>query len=245
MAKIALCFLTYGNLSQPKLWNSVINNNKALVNVYIHNKYKFIDNDYKLHRYCIKDTVDTKWGHNSLINATLKLFETAFLDEENAFFILLSDKCIPLYSLKFIYNDIFKRGLSQINECDHNSIRRYKNVKNKFFITPSEFYKQSQWMCLSRKDTEFFLKNNFLNIFKNNFFALDEHYWICLLNKHNRKYIKRNITYTNWELKKNSPKLYDSISTNEISQIKLLHNTYFMRKISDKCILPNYLINIT
>ena len=36
--KIALCFLTYDNLSQPKLWYNFIN---SKYNIYIHNKDKF------------------------------------------------------------------------------------------------------------------------------------------------------------------------------------------------------------
>ena len=34
--KIALCFLTYGNLSQPKLWSKIFNNNRYKLNVYLH-----------------------------------------------------------------------------------------------------------------------------------------------------------------------------------------------------------------
>lgn len=241
MSKIALCFLTYGNVSQPKLWSNIINSNTSILNIYIHNKHEFIDDEFNLHKYCINNRVATKWGNNSLINATLKLFETSFNNINNKFFILLSDKCVPLYSFKHIYAEIFKSKLSLINECNHKSIYRYNNVKNKEFIKPGDFYKQGQWMCLSRSDVSFFLNNSFLHLFKKNFFALDEHYWICILNKHKRPYIKKNITYTNWEAKKSSPKLYNNITENYIDEIKKKYNTYFIRKISDKCILPECL----
>ena len=49
-----------------------------------------------LKKYCIKDKVKTKWADISLIKATLKLFNIAFKNENNKYFILLSDKCIPL-----------------------------------------------------------------------------------------------------------------------------------------------------
>lgn len=240
MSKIALCFLTYENLSQPKLWSNVFNNNKSLLNVYIHNKYEFKDNEFEIHKYCIKNRVNTKWGHNSLINATLKLFEDAYSDVNNKFFILLSDKCIPLYSFKYIYDDIIRTNMSQINKCNHKSIDRYKNVNKKSFITPDDFYKQSQWMCLSRDDVGFFLDNSFLHIFKQNFFALDEHYWICILHKYNRPYIEKNITYSNWESKKANPKLYTEITNCEILKIKKIYKTYFIRKISNECKLPKW-----
>ena len=108
MQKIALCFLTYGNLSQPKLWSRIINENNDKLNVYIHNKNNFIDTEYNLERFCIKNKEEkTAWGHISLVRATLRLFEEAYKNEENVAFILLSDKCIPLYDFDFIYNKIF------------------------------------------------------------------------------------------------------------------------------------------
>ena len=50
--KIALCFLTYDNLSQPKLWSKIFYNinNKDKLNVYIHNKIPFVDKKYNLHK---------------------------------------------------------------------------------------------------------------------------------------------------------------------------------------------------
>ena len=59
MKKIALCFLTYDNLSQPKLWNQFRLNNKF--NIYIHNKTKF-NCKYNFHKYCISKIIKTKWG---------------------------------------------------------------------------------------------------------------------------------------------------------------------------------------
>ena len=50
--KIALCFLTYGNLSQPKLWKNFIN---PKYNIYIHNKDKFTG---EFEKYCIDDKVE-------------------------------------------------------------------------------------------------------------------------------------------------------------------------------------------
>jgi hypothetical protein len=87
--KIALCFLTYDNLSQPKLWENFIN---SKYNIYIHNKYKFTG---IFEQYCINNKVETKWGHISLVKATLNLFKEAFQTAENKFFILLSNTCIP------------------------------------------------------------------------------------------------------------------------------------------------------
>ena len=101
--KVALCFLTYKNLSQPKLWSNIINNNLDKLNVYIHNKYDFIDNEYNLHKYCISNRIETKYGHKSLVQATLNLFKEAYIDTENDFFILLSAKAVYLKQFKCLF----------------------------------------------------------------------------------------------------------------------------------------------
>lgn len=110
--KIALCFLTYDNLSQPKLWENFIN---TKYNIYIHNKYKFTG---VFEQYCINNKVETKWGHISLIKATLNLFKEAFQTDENKFFVLLSDKCIPLYN-----PDVLHKKITEINDNMLNSFK--------------------------------------------------------------------------------------------------------------------------
>ena len=89
--KIALCFLTYNNFSQPIIWESF---QYSKYNFYIHNKENFSGTFQK---YCIKNKVPTKWGNISLVKASINLFKEAFKFEENKYFVLLSDKCIPLY----------------------------------------------------------------------------------------------------------------------------------------------------
>jgi len=99
--KIALCFLTYDALSQQKLWSKIIDNNKDKLSVYIHNKTDFNDNDenYSFSKYVIPQRIATIYSHKSLVQATLCLLREALKSPENAFFILLSDKCIPLHSI--------------------------------------------------------------------------------------------------------------------------------------------------
>ena len=74
---IALCFLTYDNLSQTELRNRELQKT-ALYNIYIDNKKPFCDHVTHFHDYCIDDIVPTKWGHISLIHPTLNLFKEAY-----------------------------------------------------------------------------------------------------------------------------------------------------------------------
>ena len=49
-------------------------------------------------------------------------------------FVLLSDKCIPLYNLDYIYKSIFKINNNIISSYDRNK-ERFNFMNNKEFIS--------------------------------------------------------------------------------------------------------------
>jgi len=236
--KIALCFLKYGNLSQSNIWKNFIN---SKYNIYIHNKYNFIG---EFNKYCIGNKIKTKWGYISLVKATLNLFKDAFKNEDNEYFILLSDKCIPLYNPDTIYN--------KVKELDNNLISNYNQHRNRYdklhdktFFNKNEFMKQQQWMLLKRNTVKFFIENDYTHIFGNDFVFCDEHYFTNIISKFNIPFINRLVTYVNWSEKSDLekyrpfPKTYSKL-TNDIIENILKSDYLFMRKIGPECVLPSY-----
>jgi len=232
--KIALCFLTYDNLSQPKLWKIFIHSN---YNIYIHNKHNFTG---EFEKYCIKNIVETEWYKLSLVKATLNLFKEAFQTEENKYFILLSDKCIPLYNANEIYDKVKKLDSNLINKNKLDDIRRYNSLADKHFFNKDTFTKQCQWMLLKRDTVKIFIENDYTHIFGDNSHCPDEHYFINIMNKFNISFINRSITYVNWkecsDLKKyrTNPKTYSNL-TNEMIENILKSDNLFMRKVGPEC----------
>jgi hypothetical protein len=237
---IALCFLTYGNLSQPRVWSKFINSN---YNMYIHNKNE-VTGIFK--KYCINDIVETTWGEISLIKATLNLFKEAYKNDANEYFVLLSDKCVPLYSADETYNRITELrhniieeefvSIFRLDELNH----RFKRMKDKQFLNTNNFSRQSQWCLLNRETVKFFIENDYTDKFGDKFFAPDEHYFISLLNKFNIYYIKKKITYVNWKEKSDlskhrmKPKTYSLLTRKMIADIKET-GCLFMRKVGEEC----------
>lgn len=249
MSKIALCFLTYGNLSKPQIWRNQLNLNDHLFSVYIHSKDYFTDNVYNFDEYIIPNKIhDTYWGEISLVKATLRLFQEAYLDDRNIFFILLSDKCIPLKPLREIYDFIIKLNNNIINETDNNCKYRYYGLNRPDEFKYDEFKKQSQWMILKRSTVSFFLNNlKFLDYFGNTFECPDEHFFINFCNKFKIKFINQKITYCKWNrniiefLSPIHPQTYESLSNSDVFRIINNHPTcLFIRKISKKCKLGTY-----
>jgi len=249
--KLALCFLTYDTLSQPALWQRLIEANKNIINVYIHNKTNIYNDEYDLKKYCIPNRVETKWGDISLVQATMCLFEEAFKNQENEYFILLSDTCIPLHNIQTIYNEIDSIGQSILCSLDvKKDLKRFHTFQDPTFFSKEEFAKQMQWMCLKRKDVVFFLKNDFTPIFGPAFWIPDEHYFIIIMNKYNIPFYNKRITYDNWVEKSDNivdykpfPKTYSSLSNEQVQKI-LKENTFFMRKVAKEAVLPYYFNSI-
>tara|TARA_B100001248_G_scaffold198818_1_gene153181 strand:- start:778 stop:1539 length:762 start_codon:yes stop_codon:yes gene_type:complete len=243
-SKIALCFLTYNNLSQPLIWKCFQN---SKYNFYIHNKQEF-SGIFK--KYCIKNKVSTQWGKISLIKATINLFKEAFKVEENKYFVLLSDKCIPLYEPDILYKKIF-----EINNNMLYSRRvepktkwfnyRYESIEKKKFFNRDDFYGQHQWMILNRETVKYFIENDYTDIFGIRCDVPDETYFINIMKKFNIPSISKLVTYVNWsedsDLSKyrKRPKTYSKL-TNKIIQNILESNTFFMRKVGPECTLPSY-----
>jgi len=247
MSKIALCFLTYGNLSQPKLWYDIIETYKNKYNVYIHNKIDF-ECEYNLNKYIINNKIPTKHGDISLVKATLLLFKASFENTENKYYILLSDKCIPIKDMVYIYKYCFTKN-STLFALKHNNHERYTKMILDNFIDCQHFYKTSQWMIVKRSECKFFIENDYTNYFQG--FAPDENYFISLCEKYKLHYLSLAPTFVNWSENsddiniKKLPKTYDILTNDIIKDIIKSGEYLFMRKISHKCILPSFYNNFT
>ena len=238
--KIALCFLTYGSLSQPTVWKPFIDSKHY--NMYIHNKNIF-HGEYK--KFCISRRISTRWGRISLVKATLLLFMEAYKNKENMFFILLSDKCIPLYSPDILYQKITSIDNNIIFSSINTKQIRYNSLYNTSFFTKNTYKIQHQWMCLTRNTVAFFIKHNFTHIFGPRSDVPDEHYFVNIMEKYNIPYLHKKMTYVNWSENsdlpkyKKKPKTY-SVLTNEMVHTIIQEGCFFMRKVGPECRLPSY-----
>ena len=163
------------------------------------------------------------------------------------YFILLSDKCIPLYSGDEIYKKINEIDDNAFYFCHKGSIDRHSYLKDKSFIKIDNWYKQSQWMILKRETVNFFLKNDYIDIFSNSkLFAPDEHYFINIIKKFNISLTFHGVSHVNWKESEQfrRPKTY-YILTNEIIENILKSKCLFMRKVSSECELPSYFDKIS
>ena len=252
--KIALCFLTYDGHSQESLWKNFLKTSPRRNNfrIYVHNKNP-IPKDSFLYPHEIPEKIDTQWADISLVRATLALFREA-IKEDNDYFILLSDKCIPICSLDYIYEKICALSLSALDiAAGYNPLMdkykedRWDSVKKTGFISDhNDFVKASQWMVLTRDDASFFCDNDYTNFFKDTW-AADEHYFCNVMRKFKRPCAEFPITFANWlessdrSISKGGdqrefPKTYNTLSESHV-HVARIQGSVFMRKIPSNCVI--------
>ena len=247
--KIAFLFLIKDSINKEELWDKFFTNvDTSKYSIYIHYK-----NDVKLKyfdKYKLKETVPTKWGDISLVNAQKLLLKEALKDTDNSKFIFLSDACIPIKNFDYIYH-----FLQNYNSYFNKEI--IKNIPNINF----KIHKTFQWCILNRKHANIINDNvNEVKYYEKTF-APDEIYFLTTLRKKNANNIVINnkindfTTFVNWgnplfvhikvdEFNDNykefsskkhrgfgSPFVYNYISDKEINYLVNDTNCLFMRKI--------------
>lgn len=164
--KVGFAFLSRVDFANKKYYGDFFENLNCNFKVAIHSK----DNArFELPFDChFINSIDTQWGHISLIEATILLFENLFHEHNCDIVYLLSDDTLPLKKSKnFIYNNISTtftgftlkklRKLSEINKHSVNFERfefNYKKTSKKFKekISLDDFIKQNMFFCISKND---------------------------------------------------------------------------------------------
>ncbi len=227
------------SLHHGERWFNFLKEGDGLCNVYGHAKFpQYIKQDF-LREAQIPHRIETRWAHISLVNATLNLLKEAYQDPRNEYFILASEKCIPLYTFKESYEYITKTDKSFVFHYRWNSRpgqakKRWNQFNNfekfnlnhsslKLNIPQNQFLKQSQWMLLRRDHVQFLITNLYTQAFKF-ISAPDEHYFINVLNQRCPKFHNNNVnyplTYVDWKGGNRAhPKQFSDVKINNIKKL--------------------------
>src|SRR5215831_19048316 len=206
--KIAFCFLSIGDVSQPKLWARFFSSAPPeKYKVYCHPKEPGLVTSQFLRDVIIKKLIPTRHGDVSLVQATLNLFSAAFYDDPKIqYFALLSESTIPILPFSQIYQAIEQQGRrSVINynvplpNSEHH--KRLSSVTKPARFAKA-FFQHDQWVVLHRSHIAKLLDQAPLSAFQY-VFAPDEHYFMNVLVHLKRatldEFVKRAVTYVNWQ----------------------------------------------
>ena len=238
--KIAFCFLTLGDLLQPKIWEEFFNGAAPKkYTVYCHPKEPAQVVSPILRDRIINARVPTLHGHASIVKATLNLFSQAHdADEDNQYFILVSESTIPIVPFDHLYKSLERHAPHSIvtysvpepNIEQHR--RRFALKQPELFSSP--FFHHEQWIILHRRHVSMLLDHPLLEHFAN-VFAPDEHYFMNAL-VHLKgatldQFVNQRTTFTNWREK--VIKTYTSRATGQIVARTIHPKTYHQISAAD------------
>ncbi|TYI24026.1 hypothetical protein ES332_A06G204800v1 [Gossypium tomentosum] len=139
--KIAFLFLTNSDLVFAPLWQRIFQGNEHLFNVYIHADpfTKLSPPDWSIKANFIP-AKKTHRGSPTLVNAARRLLANAIIDDSsNLYFALLSQRCIPLHSFKYIYGSLLGNPNSPSSYKAFGNQRRHKSYIEILFGEPHLF----------------------------------------------------------------------------------------------------------
>jgi hypothetical protein len=236
--KICFCFLTYYGLERVDIWNNFFKDiDTNLYKVYIHPKYpNFLIDKYLFPINIVQNRVETTNKTNiSIVNATIRLLENSYNDQELTHYIFLSQSCMPIYDFNTIYKTVILFDKSVIGKKDNNKKERYYqlNMNLKKYISYAQFTKQQPNMVLIKDDVRKIITNNFTNYFSN-MICPDEHYFInILLYLLDSKIIFNQIVFCNYNLNATQGLDFNYVNENLIKSIRNM-GFLFIRKIGVK-----------
>jgi|TARA_B100001059_G_C17699561_1_gene509309 hypothetical protein len=205
--KVAFLNLSLDSFNREDVWRQFFNGgDKELFNLYIHSKNKkcpvFKD-------YFIENTVPTKWGHFSLVEATIELIKAALEDKQNEYFSLISDSHLPLYSLNETV-ELIKRRYSVLTFSKHFSF--HTKVKSQRILKEGvrgynfdKYNAVCQFFTFRRSDAEIFVNtiDQFSKYFvKDKVIFADEFYFWAIARELNIDFkMGQATTYSDWSFR--------------------------------------------
>lgn len=143
--KVALLFLTRSEPNHPGLWKTLIQEASKKYTIYIHSKEPMQNPFFQQYR--IDKIVPTTWAIH--VKAWHALIQEAVKNPDNKYFAFVSEACIPLYSLDYIYSVITSDSRT------HMAFARPWDSGHEAKSIPSEYqYGNFEWMVLNRKHAE-------------------------------------------------------------------------------------------
>jgi hypothetical protein len=194
MKKIAFLFLIIDDPHFPKIWDSYFRGKKDKYSIYIHPKYPE-KTTWKRDR-IIANLQPTEWGF--ITRAYFELFQEAYRDSDNQYFITISESDVPIQSFDALYNRLTHENKSWVQKMP---IRKYDQLSrlnaHPYKPRPAFFFKHYARMELIRKHVEQLLQKKKELEFFHTMHVGDE-FFLSVLHPL-EDVVSFSVTYDDWE----------------------------------------------
>jgi len=226
--KIALLFLTIDDLNQPMVWRQWFCDSdpgtRSRFNIYVHNKDEIKDPFFE--KFEIMNKTQTSWGTDTLVRASILLLQEALENQDNSYFVLLSESQIPLVSAEDVFKNVAQDSVNKSKFYTGNFSQPSDSI---FGDLVKHGQKADQWWILTREAAIWFSENIFLDR-SSDIFAKDERYFVELMELAGLPWKDECSTYCNWDTG-NPPKKYDAINYEDWKDARD-KNCLFLRQVN-------------
>jgi len=207
-----------------------------------------------------EETVETKWGDISLVEAQNRLFFRAMREDFDVYkMVLVSQSCIPLKTFQQVHRALTADGRSYVNEePGHMALPRCLGAAR--FMPVSEIFKSSQWIVLGRDAAATCLAHpEYVEYFRR-VFAPEEHFYITVLRKFRPKDplivyqpdLREATTFTYWHgmtdaypfaagkdpgTRSIGPHLFEQVTAEELAYLRGSSPCLLGRKFAAQCVV--------
>ncbi|KAL7082305.1 hypothetical protein ACP275_14G091000 [Erythranthe tilingii] len=219
--RVAFMFLTRGPLPLLPLWERFFSGqDKEKYSIYVHApgfELNVADSSV-FHRRQIPSQ-NVQWGSVSLVDAEKRLLANALLDFSNERFVLLSERCIPIYNFATVYKYLTESLHSFIDSYDDPS--RYGRGRYNRRMQPdirlAEWRKGSQWFeahrTLAVKIVADFKYYSIFRKYCRPSCYPDEHYIPTYVRKfYGALNSNRSLTYVDWSMMGPHPATFTAVN---------------------------------
>ena len=119
-----------------------------------------------------------------MVRATLKLFNEAFKNTENRYFVLVSGDSLPSLTGEDIYAHYMTTEENRIcrgNLFKNKNLSRFNEMNSDIF-SDKHYVKHQQWVAFNHTTTKFLISNDYTSHFEKVLIP-DENYFGTVLNK--------------------------------------------------------------
>ena len=165
--RLAICFLTTGDITHLEAWERWWQGHEHQIKVYAHfSKRGKISQDILLQNRVTP--VPTRWGDISLVKAEAQLYKRALQSPKNGAFLLASAACVPVRSFNEVYRTTMKdmwRGLVTYRDSPGYAgvdvapfVPKCQALLDRYGLSRAPCYACDQWKILSRQNARDFLE---------------------------------------------------------------------------------------
>lgn len=197
-------FLTRGEMPHELLWEKWLKGHEDMYSVYIHTSqvgFLYNSSTAQTSVFYGKEipNIEVKWGTLALLRAERRLLASALADPLNERFVLLSEKCVPLWPAKYVHDYLMEAETSY-----------FGSYGTGFRWTPAflpeipleKWKKGSQWFAIIRDHAMAVINDKVVYevlIARHEDITLDESYIQTLIPMlDNDRVENRPVTYVRW-----------------------------------------------